>query len=202
MDGSDRVYVDSRPVPAGGAILAGPLGRLRQRWEPVSTVVRAIAAVAAAVAGVTGLLSTLVAAGVIHGAQPPPVSAASQPVQGASVAYSTEGLRLRLGQCFGLDSGVARCGEEDLALPERQVGLLALQNGAEVSVLGVRSLADYHALDAAQLSRLSYSDVRTVALQGGLLLAVRTHTGNYAKVWVAIVQTPDYTLRMTDYRMG
>jgi hypothetical protein len=155
--------------------------------------------VAAAVAAVAGLLTALVAAGIIHGPQAPPAREATRT---AAVVYSTEGSRLRLGQCFNLDTGLAQCGEEDLALPERQVGLLALQNGAEVSVLGVRSLAEYNALDASTLSGRSYTDTRTVPLQAGLLLGVRTHRGNYAKVWVSIVQTPDFTLEMTTYQMG
>ena len=41
-----------------------------------------------------------------------------------------------------------------------------------------------------------------VADRAGLLLGVRTHRGSYAKVWVSIVQTPDFTLKMTTYQMG
>jgi hypothetical protein len=178
------------------------LGTLRNRWEPVLLLGRIIATTAAAVAGVAGLLSALVAAGIIHGAQPPPASVSSEPAQPTAVVYSTEGLQLRLGQCFNLDTGLAQCGEEDLALPQRQIGLLALQNGSEVSVLGVRSLADYNALNAPQLSGRSYTAMRTVPLEAGLLLGVRTLRGSYAKVWVSIVQTPDFTFKMTTYHLG
>jgi len=65
-----------------------------------------------------------------------------------------------------------------------------------------RSLADYNALDPIKLEGLSYSNVRIIDLAAGQLIAVKTHSGNFAKLWVSIVQTPDYTLKMTTYYVG
>jgi len=47
-------------------------------------------------------------------------------------------------------------------LPERQVGMLGISNGAQVNDLGVRSLADYNALDPATLKGLSYGSERLI----------------------------------------
>lgn len=185
---------------ANGGRSTRPRGVLRVYWEPTSGVVAVISAVLGTVTAVTGLLSALVATGIIHGPASSPQSTTPAPV--VSVMYSAEGLQLRLGQCFNLDTGQAQCGEEDIALPERQVGILGISNGAQANQLGVRSLRDYNALDPVTLKGLSYSNVRVVNVTAGLLIAVKTHGGNFAKIWVSIVQTPDYTLKVTNYHTG
>ena len=180
---------------------AGPRGRLRDYWEPLSWLVKLFTALLGAVTAVAGLLSALVATGIIYYRPATPTQSIT-PTPSVAVVYTTEGLRLHLGQCFDLDRGQAQCGEEDIGLPERQTGMLAVSNGAQVVQLGARSLADYNALDPIKLAGLSYSNVRIIDLAAGQLIAVKTHSGNFAKLWVSIVQTPDYTLKMTNYHLG
>lgn len=186
---------------ASSARSARPKGRLRDYWEPMSWLAKVITALLGAVTAVAGLLSALVATGIIYYRPATPVRSIT-PTPSVSVVYTTEGLRLRLGQCFNLDTGQAQCGEEDIGLPERQTGMLAISNGAQVDQLGARTLADYNALDPIKLEGLSYSNVRIIDLAAGQLIAVKTHSGNFAKLWVSIVQTPDYTLKMTNYHVG
>jgi len=176
-------------------------GRLRDYWEPLSLLAKVITALLGAVTALAGLLSALVATGIIY-YRPATPARSITPTPSVSVVYTTEGLRLRLGQCFNLDTGQAQCGEEDIGLPERQTGMLAISNGAQVDQLGARTLADYNALDPIKLEGLSYSNVRIIDLAAGQLIAVKTHSGNFAKLWVSIVQTPDYTLKMTTYYVG
>src|SRR5215472_6648431 len=186
---------------ANNARPARSRGRLRDYWEPPSLLAKVISALLGAVTALAGLLSALVATGIIY-YRPATPARSITPTPSVSVLYSTEGLRLSLGQCFNLDTGQAQCGEEDIVLPERQVGMLGISNGAQVNELGVRSLADYNALDPTTLKGLSYGSERLIKVTPGLLIAVKTHSGNFAKVWVSIVQTPAYTLKMTNYYRG